>query len=142
MIKMLRSCILELFNFVTEWTLGVYVIDESVHLYGLTFMLINGVTYGFTYGVTLVFVLFSELFNSWSSFKTMIRIERKEFSVQWSGVQGRSLVVITERSKKRTVHGFLMKECATWLSPALRKFASEGEINSQVEGAGKDAKRW
>lgn len=54
----------------------------------------------------------------------MVFVEKKEFLVDWTGVQGRILVAVTERSKKRVVHGFLLKDCVMWLVPVLRKFAS------------------
>lgn len=70
-----------------------------------------------------------------------ILIERKEFFVEWTGVEGRSLVVFTERTKKRIVRGFLSKECVLWLSQTFRKFASEWESSSEVEGAASKVKR-
>lgn len=41
----------------------------------------------------------------------MVVVERKEFPFGWTGYSGRSLVTLTEISKRKKVRGFITIEC-------------------------------
>lgn len=63
-----------------------------------------------------------------------MRIKRKVFEFSWTGVHGRSLVELQEKSKKIVSRGFLSKDCVVWLAGVLRKIASVcGAEASQAE---------
>lgn len=70
----------------------------------------------------------------------LVTAERKAFSLQWTGVEGRSLVAFTEKSKKKVVRGFLLKEGATWLARVLKTFAEKSSMRPEGEVA--EERRW
>lgn len=68
----------------------------------------------------------------------MVLVERKEILVGWTGDQGRSLIVLTEKRKKKTFRGVINKDCIVWLVAVLRHLAREGGLGSQQD----DVSRW
>lgn len=60
-------------------------------------------------------------------------IERKAFSVGWTGIQGRNVISVMEKSKKRTVRGFVSKECLRWIVSSLCKHAEAWKNNALME---------
>lgn len=69
-------------------------------------------------------------------------IEKKGFMVGWTGVQGRSVVAITGSSRKRSVRGFVTKECAGWIAPVLQQLADKGEARTQLGELADGFRRW
>lgn len=63
------------------------------------------------------------------------------------GFQGRNLIAVTERGKKKSVRGLVAKDCLIWLAVVLRSLAKDrasddqkGVSNAQVirgEGMGR-----
>lgn len=74
-----------------------------------------------------------------------VRIERKFFQLNWTGIHRRSLLAISERERKRFSKCFLPKEGGEWVAEQMSLVAAVvaedngGGENKEVRG---DSVRW
>lgn len=66
--------------------------------------------------------------------------ERKKLILQWTRVEGRSLVAISEKSKKKMVRGFMSKGGVIWLAGLLKSFEEKPLVMQEEEVI--EEKRW